>query len=206
MVGRGFAGAPPFRDHLHMAFIRTVPETEAAGSLADLYEKVGNGDGTVDNVMKIHSLNEAALAGHFAVYVAAMHRPSPLSRAEREIVGVVVSRANGCEYCQKHHAAGLDRINKGSRPGLGDALLEGDHHGLTERELAMVTYAQQLTREPAAIVEADIKALRTAGLEDREIHDVAHVVAYFCYANRIVTGLGVRLEGEGIGKHPIVNE
>lgn len=185
-----------------MAFIRTVPENEAQGALAELYRKVGNPDGTVDNVMKIHSLNEAALEGHFVVYVAAMHRPSPLSRAEREIVGVVVSRANGCAYCQRHHAAGLDRVNKGARPGLGDALIAGDDSGLNERERAMTRYAEKLAREPYAVERSDIDALRDAGLSDREIHDLAHVIAYFCYANRIVTGLGVELEGAGIGQHP----
>lgn len=188
-----------------MAFIKTISEEDALGTLAELYTKVGNGDGTVDNVMKIHSLNEAALAGHFEVYVAAMHRPSPLSRVEREIVGVIVSQLNGCEYCQRHHAAGLDRLARQERKGLGAALLVGDQTGLNEKERAMVAYAAKLTQSPEAMNAADIQAIRDAGLDDREIHDLAHVVAYFCYANRIVTGLGVALEGGGIGQHPSIS-
>jgi uncharacterized peroxidase-related enzyme len=188
-----------------MAFIKTISEADATGTLTDLYTKVGNGDGTVDNVMKIHSLNEAALAGHFEVYVAAMHRPSPLSRIMREIVGVIVSRLNGCDYCQRHHAAGLDRLARHDRAGLGDALLAGEYSGLSQKERAMAAYATTLTQSPEAINAADIQALRDAGLDDREIHDLAHVVAYFCYANRIVTGLGVALEGGGIGQHSSVS-
>lgn len=187
-----------------MAFIRTIPDAEATGSLALLYQRVGNPDGTIDNVMKIHSLNEAALAGHFEVYVAAMHRPSPLPRAERELIGVVVSRINGCGYCQKHHAAGLDRVNRSGRENLGADALAGNHARLTPRERAMVAFAEKLTLRPGSINHEDVNRLREAGLEDREIHDLANVVAYFCYANRIVTGLGVALESVGIGQHPSV--
>ncbi|RMH29743.1 MAG: hypothetical protein D6693_01535 [Planctomycetota bacterium] len=187
-----------------MAHIKTIPPEAAQGELADLYRRVGNPDGTVDHVMMVHSVNPAALRAHFEVYVAAMHRPSPLSRAEREIVGTVVSRLNGCEYCARHHAAGLERVLKGDRPGLPAALLADDHSELTERERAMVQYAKTLTCTPGEMSPDDVTPLRQAGLDDRAVHDLAHVIAYFCYANRIVTGLGVELEGGGIGQHPSV--
>jgi len=188
-----------------MAYIDTVPASAAEGDLAELYRRVGNPDGTVDNVMMIHSVNPAALAAHFDLYVAAMHRPSPLSRAEREIVGTIVSRLNGCAYCMRHHAAGLTRILKGRRTGLAEAILAGDLSPLTERERALAAYAETLTRTPGAISADQLQPLRTAGLDDRAIHDLAVVVAYFCYANRIVTGLGVDMEPNGIGQHPTVD-
>jgi uncharacterized peroxidase-related enzyme len=187
-----------------MAYIQTIPESEATGPLAELYKRVVSPDGSVDNVMKIHSLNVEALRAHFELYITALHKRSPLSRIERELVGVVVSIANGCLYCQKHHAAGLERIAAKTRPGLGKAVLEGDDSPLTERERTMVGYAKRLTNEPGAVSAADIEPLRKAGLDDRAIHDLAQVVAYFCYANRMVTGLGVDLEGDGIGQHPAI--
>jgi len=185
-----------------MAYIQTVSENDATGRLAELYKRVGNPDGTVDNVMKIHSINPDGLEGHFGLYVAAMHKRSPLPRAERELVGVVVSRLNGCEYCQRHHAAGLDRLNKGDRPNLGGDLLAGRRDDLTDRERAMVGFAEKLVRTPGEMGEGDVVRLREAGLEDRAIHDLAQVVAYFCYANRMVTGLGAEVEDTGIGQHP----
>ena len=188
-----------------MTFIRTVPRNEAEGELADLYKRAGNPDGTVDHVMMIHSLNPPALRAHFELYVTAMHKKSPLSRVEREIVGTVVSRLNGCAYCQRHHATGLQRILKGDRPGLGDALLTGEDSGLNTRERAMVAYARKLTITPGEVSAEDVAPLRAAGLDDRAIHDLAQVVAYFCYANRMVTGLGVDLEQDGVGQHPTLD-
>jgi len=59
---------------------------------------------------------------------------------------------------------------------------------------ALCTYGEKLALRPAAMEEADVAALRAAGLDDRAIHDAAQVVAYFSYINRIADGLGVDLE------------
>ena len=182
-----------------MAFIETVHESEAAGDLGALYKRFGNPDGTVDEVLKVHSLNPASLEAHCALYVQSMHTSSPVSRAEREMVGVVVSRINGCEYCLDHHARGLARLlRKDKREGVANMLAEGTLSGLNARERAIVAYAEKLTRTPGEIVIGDIAALREAGLEDLEILDVAQACAYFAYANRIALGLGAELEAESL--------
>jgi hypothetical protein len=48
--------------------------------------------------------------------------------------------------------------------------------------------------------------MRVAGLKDGEILEVNQVAAYFAYANRTVTGLGVSTEGEKLGLSPENNE
>lgn len=64
----------------------------------------------------------------------------------------------------------------------------------TERENALLAYAEKLTEKPATINADDIAALRNVGLDDRAIHDACVVVAYFAFVNRIADGLGVELE------------
>ena len=82
-----------------MAWIRTIREDEGGGPLADLYGQVGDADhGRVDNVMQIHSLNPAAMAGHLAVYGSAMAGTKTLRKVERELVALGVSRYNDCHY------------------------------------------------------------------------------------------------------------
>jgi len=181
-----------------MAFIETIHEREATGALAEWYTRAGNPDGTVDNVMKVHSLNPDTLRTHFEMYTAAMHGQSPLSRAEREMVAVTVSRINVCNYCLRHHKAGLVRRLADDRHGVADALANGRTDGLTDREQAMIDYAMKLTRTPQQMNRSDTDLLRAAGLDDRAILDLAQCIGYFCYVNRIVTGLGVELgTGEG---------
>ena len=183
--------------HGPMAYIETISEADATGELARWYRRAGNPDGTVDNVMRIHSLNVETLRTHFEMYTATMHRPSPLSRAEREMVAVAISRLNGCDYCLAHHRAGLERLLP-KRPGLADALAGGETGDLGPREAALVAFATALTVAPGRMSEADVAELRTGGLDDRAILDLAQVVGYFNYVNRIVTGLGVELgDNEG---------
>lgn len=81
-----------------MAFIKTLSETEATGELADIYQSASRRAGRVFNILKIQSQNPAALQGMLHLYLATMHGPSPLTRAQREMLAVVVSRDNECHY------------------------------------------------------------------------------------------------------------
>ncbi len=81
-----------------MAWIETIDEESAVGRLAELYGKMLEPWGGVDNILKIHSLHPASLRRHFDLYKTLMRGASPLGRAQREMIGVVVSAANRCHY------------------------------------------------------------------------------------------------------------
>jgi alkylhydroperoxidase family enzyme len=84
-----------------MAWIRVIEpgEPEAAeGKLAALYGKLANPEGEIDNILTIHSLHPESLEAHLALYKTMMYGRSPLSRARREMIAVVVSAANQCHY------------------------------------------------------------------------------------------------------------
>ena len=82
------------------------------------------------------------------------------------------------------------------RKPLADRLARGVTDELSGREAAIVAYVERLTLKPNEMRREDVEALRRAGLSDREIHDTAHVAAYFAYVNRIALGLGAKFEGE----------
>ena len=65
---------------------------------------------------------------------------------------------------------------------------------LDATDQAIVVYALKLTRSPQLVDQRDVAALRQAGLDDRGVHDVCAVTAYFAFVNRIADGLGVELE------------
>ena len=58
----------------------------------------------------------------------------------------------------------------------------------------MLEYAEKLTRTPQAMEQADVVGLRDVGYSDRDILDIAEVVGYYAYVNRIADGLGVSIE------------
>ncbi len=55
----------------------------------------------------------------------------------------------------------------------------------------MLDYVAKLTRAPDTMSENDVAALRAAGFSDANILDIAQIVGYFNYSNRIANGLGV---------------
>lgn len=81
-----------------MAFIPYVPYGEAEGRLAELYRTYDRGDGTLDNIIRIHSLNPRSMKDHVELYAHLMRGPSPLTRIQREMLAVAVSSYNDCFY------------------------------------------------------------------------------------------------------------
>ena len=81
-----------------MAWIQDVGLGEAEGELERLYRGALEPDGTLDNVLAIHGLHPEGLAAHLALYRSAMRPTRELGSAEREMIAVVVSRANDCHY------------------------------------------------------------------------------------------------------------
>ena len=82
-----------------MAWIRTVAPEEATGLLKRIYDEAVARAGKVFNVLRLQSLRPEVLEAGVALYRELMHSPrSPLSRAQREMIAVAVSRVNDCDY------------------------------------------------------------------------------------------------------------
>ncbi len=81
-----------------MAWIHTIPDDDADGRLKEIYDAAIKRAGRVYNIVRIMGLAPGTLDASLAMYREAMFKRSPLSRALRELLAVVVSRANDCFY------------------------------------------------------------------------------------------------------------
>lgn len=185
------------------AWIRTIPLHEADETLKRMYGKVTTPHGTIDNVMKVHSLRPHTMEGHLVLYRSVLHNPDNiLPFWFLEVVASYVSLTNNCAYSLAHHWANArkliaDCVHSGAiRAALDAAEPERVFSG---KELALLRYAHKLTTEVGKMEKADIDALTTAGCDDGEILEVNQVCAYFNYSNRLLNGLGVTTEGDVIG-------
>lgn len=189
-----------------MAWIKTIGFEEARGRLRTIYDQIAGRRKAIDNILTVHSLRPHTLSGHLALYKSVLHHTgNELSTRLLESVGVLVSRINGCSYCEEHHAAGLRRSLDDE--GRADALLSALHSGRFEdafgpAESAALRYAAKLTGDPSSVRPDDLKEMRSEGMSDGQILEVNQVAAYFAYANRTVSGLGVSLEGDQLGLSP----
>ena len=81
-----------------MAHLRLIDVDEATGRLKEEYDAAIGRAGKVFNIVKSMSLRPGVLHSSIELYKEVMLEPAGLSRAERELLAVVVSRANDCHY------------------------------------------------------------------------------------------------------------
>jgi|TARA_B100000809_G_scaffold95695_1_gene94350 alkylhydroperoxidase family enzyme len=81
-----------------MAYIKTIGIEVAEGIVKQEYEKGIRRSGRVYNIIKIMSRSPESLKDAMKMYLTIMYGPSDLSRAQREMLATVVSRANHCHY------------------------------------------------------------------------------------------------------------
>jgi hypothetical protein len=81
-----------------MAWIRTFEENEARGLLTWVYRVARWRQGRVPKIVKVSSLKPLLLATLGPHFQTRMEGPSPLSRVQRKMVGIVASKVNNCFY------------------------------------------------------------------------------------------------------------
>ena len=184
-----------------MAWIKVIPPEEAEGDLKKYYDEIKNSRGKLAHIHTIHSLNPESLKNHMDLYMAIMFSRSGLSREEREMIAVVVSAANRCPYCIRHHGEALDHYWKDQKK-IAKLINDFRSLPLNQKQLAMLEYAQALTLRPDTIRETRIVELKKAGFNDEQILNINLIISYFNFVNRIALGLGVEIsESEAKGYH-----
>ena len=185
------------------AWIEMISDENASPALQKVLQLARTPAGTVDNVMRVHSLRPHTMEGHVALYRAALHNENnSLPLWFLETVASYVSILNRCDYSLANHwsnaatlIADLERSNT-IKAALDAHQPENAFEGA---ELRMLEYTAKLTLHPGDMQQSDVQAMQSAGVSDGEILEVNQVVGYFCYANRLLNGLGVSLAGDVIG-------
>lgn len=175
-----------------MAYIDVIEYDESEGKLREIYDGLIETRGKLADVHMIQSLNPESIVNHMDLYMTIMFGKSPLKRVQREMIAVVVSKNNDCEYCQLHHASAVNHYWKDESKIVQ---LKSDYKllDLSEIDMELCHFAKELTRNPNGENQETTKKLRGLGLSDRAILDATLIIAYFNFVNRIVLGLGVNV-------------
>lgn len=119
-----------------------------------------------------------------------LRHPSPLSVAERELIGAVVSGTNACGYCFGAHTIIATTF------GVDEALIRAivddvDAAPVDERLRELLRFVIKLTRAPASMRATDRQAVLAAGWSEEALYYAVVTCALFNFMNRIVEGMGV---------------
>jgi len=180
-----------------MARIKVIQEQEAEGMLQEVYQSLLKSRGKLAEVHKIQSLNPKTILSHMELYMDIMYGHSPLRRWQREMIAVIVSVNNQCEYCTRHHAEALHVFWKNE--DKLKHLIDGDcPQDLEAVDCLWIDYGRELTLNPSGKhIDEIIQKLKALEVDDRSILDATLVIGYFNFVNRIILGLGVELEADG---------
>ncbi len=186
---------------MSISWLKVPEEKDLPEAVRTLFAKAREKFGFVPNVFRVFALAPEHFLRWFNYYDFLMRGEGFLSRRERELLAVVVSRENACEYCLASHAAYLRE--EGADPIQVDVLTHNPRRaeGLTARERALIEFAIQMTRNSAEMRPEDLEPLRQAGLSDEAIFEAAQIVAMFNFTNRLANALGWKPNPEYYGMH-----
>ena len=120
---------------------------------------------------------------------ALMNGPSPLSRAEREVILAFAAGSMGCDFVAIAHAEVAYVL--GTEEGLVEALLEDfDSAPVDAKMRPLLAYVRKLAAAPATVAQGDVDAVLAAGWDEQALHDAAAVTGRAAFMQRLVQGHG----------------
>ncbi|MDG1936187.1 MAG: peroxidase-related enzyme [Paracoccaceae bacterium] len=185
------------------AWITMISDKDADENLMKALDFARTPHGTVDNVMRVHSLRPSTMNGHVVLYRACLHDDeNTIPKWFQEVISSYVSTLNNCLYSYSNHWSNArhliadevksDRIEVALKLQAPQDVFDGS-------ELAILNYAEKLTLRPGNITKTDVDLLKSAGISDGEILEANQIIGYFNYVNRLLNGLGVTTDGDTIG-------
>ena len=171
-------------------WIASIPFEESDGDLRSHYERQARALGEPTEMTMAGSLHPPLVEARLDIYAATERCPSRLTAAQRNLISYVTSALNGTVHCMSQVTIKLretgftdDQIR-----ALADDPLAVE---LAPADAELVRYAVKLTRDPSAVTETDVEALRAQGLDDLDILDANAQCAHLNYVNRVAMGLGI---------------
>ena len=151
--------------------------------------------GFIPNVFLALAHRPDEFRAFFAYHDALMDKPGGLSKAEREMIVVATSAANGCQYCVVAHGAIL-RI-RARDPLLADQVaINYRKADITPRQKAMLAFAMKLSGDSASVSDADLAVLTEHGFSQEDIWDIGAITAFFALSNRMANFTSMRPNDE----------
>jgi uncharacterized peroxidase-related enzyme len=164
-----------------MAFVETVPEEDADGEVAEIYEAAREQFGYLPNLVQAFSLRPDVYRAWLQLNGAA--KAHDLRRYE--LATFAAARRLHSSYCSLQHGKVLAQqfLSLQEVPGLPE--------GLDEADRAVVELAEKVVDDATSVTQADIDRLRAIGLSDGEIVDVILAASVRCFFSKTLDALGV---------------
>ncbi len=175
-----------------MSRIQILNKEDAQGDVKEILTQLEKQFGFIPNLFSTMAQYPAALKPILGLYQA-IAAVSSIDAKLQEIANLEVSRINGCEYCQAHHAqmakmAGVSNVQiKALKTGNIDS-------SFSDKEKAIIEYSAAVTRDAENISDELFIRLKSFFTES-EIVNLTLIIGLMNLFNKFNGALKVELEG-----------
>ncbi|MFT5448936.1 MAG: putative peroxidase-related enzyme [Gammaproteobacteria bacterium] len=178
-----------------MARVRDVEIDEVAADVQTVYKRYAQDYGPFLNQVKVFAHRPPAVK-HIMGLLLDLADEAVLPKRYLEIVLVVVSKLNECEYCVAHHAPRL--LEQGLAMETITHILDEDCPGLNDVDRLVRDYAVQVTEKPQYMRDTIFVQLREHFSEE-QIVELTLRTALCGFFNRFNDALQIDAE-EGVAQ------
>lgn len=135
-----------------------------------IFDNLKNAVGIVPNLYATMAYSETALAN----YLQFQNTQSSFSKKEKEVINLVVSQSNGCQYCQSAHTF-IAKMN-----GFDDSQILQIRSGFSNWDLktdALVKLTKAITESKGTSVEDELKDFYESGYTNANMVDLILLIA-----------------------------
>jgi uncharacterized peroxidase-related enzyme len=170
-----------------VTYIETIPEGDATGAVARMYETDREVFGILPNFTQAFSARPDVYAAWRQLNGAVK---ANMDLRRYELATLAAARRLRSSYCALAHGSVL--IDQFLPAETVRAAVE-DHHaaGLDEVDVAVMDLADKVAADATCVTEEDVARLRSLGLADEEILDVVLAAAARAFFSKVVDGVGV---------------
>jgi uncharacterized peroxidase-related enzyme len=173
-----------------MAFIDTIPVSEASGEVLDMYQRQEGEWGFVPDYAKVFCHRPEVMA-RWGQMLAEIKRPVDPRR--RELVTFAVAHVLRHSPCSLAHGKQLaDMIGKDAVMAIAQ---NREEEVLSAADCAMLRYARRIAVDASAITAGEIRTLKEVhGFDDGDIFDIAAIAASRSFFTKVLDALGTNAD------------
>jgi uncharacterized peroxidase-related enzyme len=179
-----------------MSRITPLSLSDVTGSTHTLFARIGAERGKVPNMFRAFA-HRPEIVETLVAHLEAVTNGGTVSRRTKELVATLVSRLNGCRYCDRSHTR--QAAAAGASEAQLAALTAFDDGPFSDAEKVALEYARQLTLDAHQVGDALFARLREH-YDEGQVIELSAMAGLFNYFNRVNDAL--RFEstqaGEGL--------
>ncbi len=169
-------------------FLETIAEEGATGRIAELYQAQRAENGFVMSAMRCWTARPDLLL-IYQEFSDKIRAGFSLSPRDWRLITLIAAKHVPSTYCSFVYARQLI-ADLGSKEAVLALQRDFRSAGLTERDVAMLSYAETISCNASKVTQEHVDQLRLVGFTDVQICDIALCAALRCFVGRFFDALG----------------